>query len=102
MEFTAPSFIIGGDSSEDSDSDESSTGKVSVEVQTDKCFFTQQNNDTDEVTSEPRSLEECVAVMKSEVSLIFGLIFCEGHGQLFLCWSRFSECCKDKRIACVL
>ena len=59
------SFIIGGDSSsEDSDS-ESTVQKVSVEVQTERYYVTEQSTDD---TAEPRPLEECIAAMKSDVS----------------------------------
>ena len=66
------SFIIGGDSSDESDSETVET--VSVETQTDlepSTAHHYQSHDS-HVTSkegEPRPLEECIQIMKSDVSL---------------------------------
>ena len=60
-----PSFIIGDDSSSD-ESDESAALRLSVAVQTENYCFTEPTScDKD---AEPRSLEECIEAMKSEVS----------------------------------
>ncbi len=67
-----PSFIIGGDSSDESDSETVET--VSVETQTDLEPVTAhhyQSHDSHVSSSEeePRPLEECVQIMKSDVSI---------------------------------
>ena len=61
---TKPSFIIGDDSSSD-ESDESAVLRVSAAVQTENyCVAEQSSCDND---ADPRSLEECIEAMKSEV-----------------------------------